>query len=415
LKKLLKAAWRKIHGKPAKAADIEKLLPFIAVLRLDVGGPDRITAVEVLAHVTERQTHAASAFHVLEGACQTLMVGRLGTNAGLLRASLAHAGISLKAAPSFQDDVATLKKYSDTIASALKDFEVIEVDGKAVSVTRESSAAVCDAAKADSLLIIGDPGAGKSAVVNAAAAMLKAAKFDVIQLAVDRLQVDTSDGLRSAVGLTHPLLTVLENWPGINPAFLFIDALDATRGGSGEAVFRNLISEVTALPAKRWRVVASIRSFDLRLGEQFRELFEGAPADITFSDPAFSNVRHISVPRWSPTELATLLKKAPSLATAIDTGGDKLRDLALIPFNTRLLAELISSGISADAFGMVGSQIELLSLYWRKRVVGIGSGAEVCLRAVVAEMVKGRTLQSPKITAAAANANALDRLMEGNV
>jgi hypothetical protein len=254
LKKLLKAAWRKIYGKPAKAADIEKLLPFIAVLRLDVGGPDRNTAVEVLAHLTERQTHAASAFHVLEGTCQTLMVGRLGTDAGLLRASLAQEGISLKAAPSFQDDVATLKKYSDAIASVLKDFEVIDVDGNAVSVTRESSAAVCDAAKADSLLIIGDPGAGKSAVVNAAAGMLRAAKFDVIQLAVDRLQVDTSDGLRSAVGLAHPLLTVLENWPGINPAFLFIDALDATRGGSGEAVFRNLICDVMALPSKRWRV-----------------------------------------------------------------------------------------------------------------------------------------------------------------
>ena len=343
------------------------------------------------------------------------MVGRLGADAAGLRTALAQAGTRLKAPPSYQADVQSLRTYSDGVAATLADFEAIEIDGARVTVPRESTDAVVKAAKASSVLVIGDPGAGKSAVINLAAQRLRAEKHDVIQLAVDRLQVDTAEGLRAALDLTHTLLRVLDNWPGSAPAFLFIDALDATRGGSGEAVFRILIAEVLALPTKRWRVIASIRSFDLRLGEQFRELFEGRPADATFFDPSFSDVRHINIPRWSPDELAVLLAKAPSLAKAIQTGGDKLRDLALVPFNTRLLADLISRGTAADAFGLIGSQVELLALYWRKRVGGIGAPAEVCLRAVVAEMVKGRTLQASKMTGATANAAALDLLLKANV
>ena len=69
---------------------------------------------------------------------------------------------------------------------------------------------------------------------------------------------------------------VLENWPGAEPAFLFIDALDATRGGRSEAVFRALIAEILDMPDSRWRVVASIRSFDLRLGEPGQPFYSSA-------------------------------------------------------------------------------------------------------------------------------------------
>lgn len=57
---------------------------------------------------------------------------------------------------------------------------------------------------------------------------------------------------------------------GVEPAFLLIDSLDAVRGGAGEFVFKSLIEQVLSLAGGRWRVIASIRSFDLRLGTQFR-------------------------------------------------------------------------------------------------------------------------------------------------
>jgi hypothetical protein len=74
---------------------------------------------------------------------------------------------------------------------------------------------------------------------------------EVAVLAVDRLPVESAEGLQQLIGLAHPILKVLENWPGNEPAFLFIDALDATRGGRSEGIFHWLISEVLSMPRKR--------------------------------------------------------------------------------------------------------------------------------------------------------------------
>jgi hypothetical protein len=411
----LKAAWKKVAGKPASAADISKLLPFLVVISYDMLGADRTAAIAIVRHAAAHHTSAASIFVALERQCQHLMTARLGGDAVSFRRSVSEVGIGLKAPPSYQGDVENLQKYSDRIRTVLEGFEETNVSGVKITVPRKSTDAVVAAAKEGSLLIIGEPGAGKSAVVSAAAARLRDEKYDVIELAVDRLPVDTADGLKGELGLSHRVLDVLENWPGTKPAFLFIDALDATRGGRGEAVFRALMADVMDLTLGRWRVIPSIRSFDLRLGEEFRLLFSGKPADEEFTDPSFRDVRHINVPPWSDAEFEKLLSDAPELATAIQKGGQKLRDLASVPFNTRLLAELISGGTSADAFDAIKSQVELLALYWRKRVTQLGAGADLCLRAAVSEMVTTRSLRAAKLTAATPDAVALDNLLKANV
>jgi hypothetical protein len=66
----------------------------------------------------------------------------------------------------------------------------------------------------------------------------------------------------------------------------------------------------------------------------------------------------------------------------------------LVPFNTRLLADLISGGLPPEDFGEVSSQVELLQLYWQRRVERHGTAAELCLRRAVAEMVDGRALRA---------------------
>ena len=126
-------------------------------------------------------------------------------------------------------------------------------------------------------MIVGDPGAGKSAVVSTVAQQLRAEGKEVIELAVDRLPIDSLDGLRGELGLTNSVTDVIRNWPGNDTASLFIDALDATRGGKSDSVFRAFISDVLTTCGDRWHVIASIRSFDLRMGRQFAELFPGGP------------------------------------------------------------------------------------------------------------------------------------------
>ena len=166
-------------------------------------------------------------------------------------------------------------QYS-TLAKALKQYEEIAATkDKEVTIPRECQADIEAAAREGSLLIVGEPGSGKSGVLNALARNLRKTGNDVLELAVDRFSVETLEGLGQELGLKHSLLDVLQAWDGAKPAWLIIDALDATRGGKGEGVFRNLI-EQTLEQKGRWRVIASIRTFDLQMGQKFRSLFKGA-------------------------------------------------------------------------------------------------------------------------------------------
>ena len=412
---LVEQAWAKVEGQPPRRDDIATLLKHVTILPFDPEGPDRVSALETLTAVLDNANDAGAAFAVLAQKCQDLMKDRLGADASGFRRALITANLSVLAPPSFTADVNRLRSYSQGVERQLNQYEETLVGTLEIHIERPCVGAVTDAAVANSLLIIGDPGAGKSAVVSSAARQLRQRGSEVIELAVDRLPLESLDGLSRELGLSHSVVSVLSNWPGDGPAFLFIDALDATRGGRSEAVFRALIEQVFALPDNRWRVVASIRTFDLRLGHRFRELFAGAAPNQSFLDRAFSDVRHIHVPPWSESELSAFLAQAPEIATAIAAGGQRLRELAQVPFNTRLLADLINSGVEPHAFGRINSQVQLLGLYWNRRVTGLGASAEVALEAVVAEMAQTRALRARKLEVARINSAALDGLLAANV
>jgi hypothetical protein len=393
---------------------MQSLLSYVRVCKYDFQGADRQLAAEGLRSLLQNEDAAEAAFTVLAWQCQRLMEGRLGTDASSLRRALEQEGLTPKAPPSFQTDVDALRAYSASTEIDLGHYEETKVGDHEIRIDRQCTHAVISSAIDGSLLIIGEPGSGKSAVLNSAAKQLRDRGHDVLTLAVDRLSVNSSDGLQRQLEVSHPIREILRNWPGAKPAFVFIDALDATRGGAGDAVYRNLIKDILEIGG-RWRVVASIRTFDLRLGEQFRQLFKGAPPDALFADGSFRDVRHIHVPHWTPEELAQLLKLAPEIATAIESGGKPLHDLALVPFNTRLLADLISGGLPAEDFGEIGSQVELLQLYWRRRVAEHGTAAEQCLHRVVSEMVGGRALKANRLSAAGSEPTVLDTLLHENV
>ena len=193
----------------------------------------------------------------------------------------------------------------------------------------------------------------------------------------------------------------LKNWPVVTPAFVFIDALDATRGGISDAVFRNLIADVSISAAGG---ASSRPSGHLTSGSvsDFASSSEMLPRTDDSSIESFPDVRHIQIPPWTSEELGELLQRAPQIAIAIQKGGQSLYDLALVPFNTRLLADLISGGIPPEDFGEIGSQVGLLQLYWQHRVERHGTAAELCLRRGVSEMVDGRALRANKSTRLAA-------------
>lgn len=404
----IREAWSNTTTEPWSPAVLQSIAPLVRVMTFDPTGAyanvmsglaARVTAIDQARPLTTALVHISHRW----------MTERSGGDLPYLRQAVMHAQVPLSAAPSFEADISKLREHSSQIASDLRPYEQIERTNGVIQITRECQAAALAAAQEGSLLLIGEPGAGKSAVINALARQLRS-HGDVVELAVDRYNVQDLVGLRTELNLEHDLVKVLEAWDGPSAGWLVIDALDATRGGQGEGAFRTLIERVLALKG-RWKVVASIRTFDLRMGVRFRELFSGSPANLEYRDAAFSTVRHLLVPPWSKGEFDQILEQAPELRSALVGAPTKLWQLALVPFNTRLIGELLRAGMGAESFRELGNQAGLLSLYWENRVTPLGSRAAVCLRHVVQAMVDNRALRAQAHVIAAAAPDALDELL----
>lgn len=410
---LVERAWATITKSPFDDALLLKLAELITVFTFD-GDRGYALVSGSIFKAFGQEVDAAAAFTILSDLSGQLMKERGGGDLPVWRKLLAGRGVALIASPVYRSDIEALKEHSKRIASTLASYEKIDVgNGESLSVRRDCQAEVEAAACDGPLLIIGEPGAGKSGVLNALAKKLCDDGLDVLQLAVDRYSIESLEGLSRELGLKHPLLDVLEAWDGPGRAYLVVDALDATRGGRGENVFRALIERVLERKG-RWNVVASIRNFDLRMGQQLRTLFKGVPPQASLADSSFPNVSHIQVPPWSEVEFQLLLQQSPALAACLAKSPPRLRELAMVPFNTRLLSELIS-GNAIKNLDAVGSQADLLRLYWDHRVEGHGLPAKTSLNRVVQQMVHARALRAPMIEVAVENPAMIDTLCKEGV
>lgn len=242
---------------------------------------------------------------------------------------------------------------------------------------------IAEAARGVSFVVTGEPGAGKSAVLHAVAQALRSVG-PVVSFNVEATATSL-EALRADIGLEHPLLEVLAQMPGSRPAILVLDALDATRGGTSETTYKQLVERVAELPG--WHVVASVRTFDLRMGRVWKRLFAGRPVSPAHAEPTLTNIRrHVHVPLLMPGR-SQLEARTPSLAAAIAIAGEKVAALARNPFNLALLGDLLSAGASAAAFAKMATRGDLLERYWEERVADLGLPATVALAGAVKRMI----------------------------
>ncbi len=401
------AAWRDTTSEPWTPEIVSELAHLIHVWTFDPDGADG-RSMEMIVTGIAAPDQSRALINALRHLSERWVTERGGASLADLRLALMQEHIALAAPPRYADDIQVLQTHSAEIAAALQRYESIDQGVGTIQIPRECQNAVLAAAEGGSLLIIGEPGAGKSAVINTLARELRQ-RGDVVELAVDRYNVNDLEGLRGELGLENNVVNVLEAWDGPTDGWLIIDALDATRGGRGEGAFRGLIERVLALKG-RWKIVASIRTFDLRMGIRFRELFPGQPPNEAYRDPSFSTVRHVLVPQWSPTEFAQVLIQAPALGRTLEDTPTKLRQLAEVPFNTRLINEILQSGAVAESLRKLANQAGLLRLYWDHRIAGLGAAAEACLHRVVRSMVDARALRVAITVAAEPYPEALDAL-----
>lgn len=392
----IRRAWLGHANEEPTDAQVRSLL---RVLVLDVKAlgedePDRDAAVAHLQQTLLDPAAGDDAWQNLVTLGRTLSLERSWRRRSDIAIELAAAGTPAGPSPDYQLDVRTLQDVTATMIHSLGEHAVLPaVGGPAVG-----GAAHCDRSAVGELenvdgsfVLVGAPGCGKTGVLHGLIGAL--ADEDIVVLRVDALGADAGQ-TRSILSLQHDLSKVLGEWSGGARATLVLDGLDAARGEATAWLGRL----AKTLRDTRWRVVASIRRFDLQHSELWPDIFRGDPVTPggPAEDPELRRVRHYLLGDLTDDETAALVESAPELTELLDDPPPRLRELLRNPFNLRLAVELVTAGETASSLAATRDQLQLLQRYWRRRVM-VGTTGRRRVRVLVplvAEMLRTRRLRA---------------------
>ena len=413
-------SWEALTG--VTPAD-DQLLAFSRLLEittLDVGegGAVELAAKDILrAEILKNPEDADVAWTFLIQASAQMAAARGGADRRALQADLARAGIGIRATRSYRDDIQRMQSYTRANLALVRRFASTRVGDAEVRIDRPSTASLREMTETSSVVVVGQPGAGKSAAMHDLALMLLEGKLDVVFLTADGVASQSIASFADEIHLDHPLAEVLENWPGDQPGYVLIDALDAARSETSAKTLRDLIAATLELGG-RWRVVASIRKYDLRYDLELRDLFRGLPSP-EYQDAEFARLRHLSVPVLEDAELVQVSAQSPELGALLRSSPPALLELLRVPFNLRIAAELIGGGTKVDELVPLETQVELLNRYWTYRVIGTDArrdARETVLRRAAEHMVEQRSLRAErKLVVEPTTSEALDDLLSKQV
>lgn len=397
IKEHLCRSWRGCLGNHPSEDELRQIFSLMRVQVLDVdgGGNDEREALNLLRQaVLQDPEQDQMAWHSLINLCATLASQRSGADRKLLQRGLLNSGICLKAARSYRNDIGRLRRYSANTLSALSRHAEIRIGSNTIKIERPCVRALRDAAEENSIVVVGEPGAGKSGALYDFVKILEEQRRDYVFIAADRLPARSPGELRAEIGLNRELLEVLDNWLGLKSAFLVIDALDAARDASTVGMLRDLIRQVIEKKG-RWRVIVAIRKFDLRYSEELKSLFRGNPPT-DFQDPEFKHLRHLNIRCLSDDELNQIAEQLLEIEQLFHIASPKLRELLHVPFYLQLMAELLSEGVRPEELTPIRTQLELLDRYWVHRIIrddSQGDAREAVLREVCEKMVANRSFR----------------------
>ena len=399
----LRTAWQAATQNVPTDADLLAILKlsYVVVLDAETNGVAEREALSLLEdRVLDDRQQAGAAWAILLQLAADLSQRRSGVDEAGLRAALERAGVRLKGPARYDKDISKLRNQARETVRYLRHNSRIPVGRSEVRVDRLATEAIRQASESGSLVVVGWPGSGKSGVLHDFAESAIDAGRDVIFMAVDQIGATSLGELRNELGLEHELIEILRNWPGERSGILVIDALDAARGDPASGAFLNLIRSIVTSRG-RWHLVASIRKYDLRYSPEMRDLFRNNIAlaiPQNLQDREFFLLRHVNIPLFTDEELDTVRGQAPALDSLLKIAPPALHDLLRVPFNLRLMAEVLESGIDVNELRPIRTQSELLTRYWAYRVAGTNGGdlRERVLRRVCTLMTEARRLRAER-------------------
>jgi hypothetical protein len=252
---------------------------------------------------------------------------------------------------------------------------------------------IWEVTQAQSVLMTGSPGIGKSWAIAQFIRRCKADKRPNLAIAAEDFDIRSVDELTSALGFKREVLPFLGSL-GEN-AVLILDGLDALRSEMSQRAFRELMGQVTdKIP--QCAILASIRTFDLQQSGELQRLFFESRTNATTRQ-----FRQVVVRPFSDADLKAVVNQIPALELLLRNCNDEFRELLRNPFNLHLAAELLESGADVQEMSLIQSQVQLLGKFWAIRVEDPPNGHDrkAVLRGVVRQMIERKALSVPEASA----------------
>jgi hypothetical protein len=397
------------------APDDEQLRAFLRALRVitidaNDGERDHAVSVGILNAALPAKGDSDRAWPVLVAEGQAASVAQNWRDRAGVGVALARQYVYLSPPTRHAGDIAKLRELSEANIQTLKSEATLPVPG-GLYVNRSVSARLIDAAGDENVLVVGEAGAGKSAVGQEFAVQRSGSHEVIVLRAADVAGVNR-------VQLNAPLTVVLRAWTG-RPGVILIDGVDALRGAEDRAFLGRAVAD---LRGSRWQIVATVRTFDVRHNQDLQQAFAGPPLsdDPAQVDRRLAGVRHLLVGDFTDAELDAAVTASLELAALLAEASAELKVLLRNPFNLRLASRLaqLPGGREHTTLLAVRSRVDLLEAYWRWRVHNQDRTARDALLArLCRNMVSNRSLRTVEAepTVAAADSAAVEAMLSEGV
>jgi hypothetical protein len=404
LTSLISSAWREQTGRAPTEAELRGVLTVMRVLVLDVepNGVDERQGRELLrAQVVATAETADAAWSRLVEHFARLAAQPGGADRAQLQTVLAQANIQLQVPVDYRADIERLEAFTTATLGALQpSLLTIPTAAGPVTLPRRAIDLLEQRAQQASLLVIGQAGAGKTVALGRVTERLLAEDKPVLAVAVGSTAASSLGELRNELGLDHDLFEVLQAWRPGQGGVLILDALDAARTEPQADLWRRII-EYAVAELDGWRVVASVRTWDLRHSVRLRTLFPADPArtaSLGFVDDEFGSVEHLHIPMLDDNEFSALRASSAEIDRLLADAPAEVTDLLRNLFNLRLAAELLLAGVDIGELHQLRTQLQLLGRYWAFRVSDEPGGLarEEILRRACDHALGQHTLSIPR-------------------
>jgi len=414
IKEHIKRLYKDESGAEPSEDEANEILSSLYLHKLKVldNDSDAQSAQDILRNIITTQSQAPLAWNTLRIDAVSFGRQRGSINLDSLVSQLHSKGIRLRTSVDYSSDIAKLKAYTQDITlPILERSSSVRVDGKDIKLERMPLLVMKNlTTKGKSFLVTGEPGAGKSGVLYELVKSLQDEGRDVLAIAAEQISSSSFGDIQKEFNLDNSLNDVLMNWRGSEKGAIIIDALDAARNPEALRLFMDIANQIIN-ERSRWSVVISIRKYDLRYNETLKSMFPREQLS-EFVDPEFSTA-HINIPLLSDIEQDSFVSQSPKLHTLVQKAGLRMRELLRSPFNIKIAAEIMDSGVDAEELTEIDTQIGLLDRYWSVRVIdggAAGTTRSTLISSISNNMVETQSLKVPKLEITKQNPTSIDQL-----